>query len=889
MSRAKYVDAFGFGMHGPKTNASDASTETHGISPRSLLPQTERIIEHSSSFDRDPPPKTNKNQENEWTPVRRRSKRLPCSRERKLTSVGSQVPMSVCPEQKVGSNFRSGKTIARVAKPPFLGEPVHQCEEDRHSVARRRDLKKALVVKTKAGKGRRPGRGRNTGRGASDLRLKAGVTRPKSASNGTRFGEADNPGPNSNGRKQFDYCTRGDKCRLKGPHYHLKPEEKKTNRKIDNGKTRGERPLKKFGAELRIAIRKNKEAKTRGCTKCTLGLTCDNLDDHFHVQVTEDAEIDAKGARGDVVRAVVSQAVANDIEQALGERDAADEIMQDADLEAQEPEALPAEAENNVNNACGDSDESEEEKHYRDPDAAVHRDVKTFSESDEEVESESDEEEGHNDARVIEYFANRREILGPPVVPAGVGVVEIAESSDSEDETPDEPGVKFTGETAEVDVFSNLALCESEAKWLTLHFLPFYLVVMCGIFWCQRFDVLEDQASHTVRGRLHQLKHYVFGLPAPSYFEEYWWSFSPRFFWSTAKRDPITGVDVWDWGFSIWSKERQVDYIGMTAYYYAALVDLIGAIGYPTCVVLSVTVVVYFVYCSVHKWFWGPKRMLVLPGDLDNYIDGAVDNDWCGRVSSTRALHGCEATTVHRVRVYTELYNLLRAEDEFRNVQTTQSDGSFRPSAVPRLKDILRTFELKYNLKLNPEWAANTVSYIVTQEHLRALHCQAKSPSGEERGILNGMGGRRSFQSNLTAGSDAEPSTSGRIDRCQSIVLKCLLPLTLLYLTRAFVSSEARNTSPGGVIASHTMQRENLTPPIELSMDLPSLTAEWYTRTMTGTPPSQQRRESSHAFGKSSVRGLPLVEESMILPDPNHSLGGSFAQLMRRWWSSIGG
>lgn len=549
-----------------------------------------------------------------------------------------------------------------------------------------------------------------------------------------------------------------------------------------------------------------------------------------------------------------------------------------------EQEPIPAEDEANDS-----SDESSDPPSGEETESESSDSNSALSEDDEEAESEPEEEDGYDDIRVINYFAKGEEILGPPVVPVGLRVVEVVESTDSKTDAPDVTKIKFSGETAEVDVFSNLALCESEAKWLTFHLLPFYMIIVFGVLWCRRFDVFEDLASHTVRGRLHQFKHYVLGLPIPGFFEQYWWSFDPRLLWFYEERDPLTGVDLWEWRFQLWTKQRQTDYTGLVSYYFAALLSLLGDIGNRTYVAISVVILVYIVYCSVHKWFWGPKRMLVLPGHLDNYIDDASDNNWCGRMSSTRALHGCEATTVHRVKIYTELYNLLRAEGEFRNVQTTQSDGSFRPSAVPRLKDILRTFVLEHDLDLNPEWAANTVSYIVTQEHLCALHCQAKAPSGEERGILNGTGGRRSFQSSLAAGLDVEPSTSGLFDKCRSIVLKCLLPLILLYLARRFVSSEVRNTSPGVDSAFFTTPRENLTPLTELSTDLPLLTAEWYTRTTTGTPPSQRKNESSRAFGKISARALTVTEAPMNPTDPSLLSEALYAQLMTRLWSSTSG
>ena len=529
-----------------------------------------------------------------------------------------------------------------------------------------------------------------------------------------------------------------------------------------------------------------------------------------------------------------------------------------------------------------DSDPSYDEEHKPE-----NSDSDSASSEFDDPASESDE-----DIRVVKYFADGDDLLGPPAVPAEVKVIEAEpedpSSEDSEDSDSGEVRLNFLGEVAQVDVFSNLALRESYAKWFTFRILPFCLLALFGVLWCQRFDMLEDAASHGLRGRLHQFKHLVLQLPSPTYFEEYWWSFDPRLEWLHEERDSITGLDLWYPKISIWTQVQQTDHVGMSSFYFAALSGVIANMGVRSYVAISLIILSHFLYCSLHKWFWGPKRMLVLPGHLDNYIDCAQDNDWFGRVNSTRALHGCEATTIHRVTIYTELYDLLRAMDEFRNVQTTQCDGSFRPASVPRTKDLLRTFVLVNHLNLNPEWASNTVSYIVTQEHLAALHCLAKSPNGEERGILNGTGGRRLFQNNSLAGSDAEPSMSDRIAKCQSIVLGFLLPLILLYLVRRYVSCAGRSIQQEDAFDFITRRSAGSIQPIELYTDPPSLTQEWYTQTTTGTVHSPQKRESSRVFGENLLATSIVAENCTNRPGLGLSLD-TFVLLMKLWSHSTSG
>ena len=142
---------------------------THGLNP------------NASNANTEPAPKSPE----EWILVRRRR--------RKQRPRGSS--RSNRPERKEDDVPRPERTIRHrvLAKPPFLGVPDHTCEVDRHSIARRRDAKKAAVVKTKAGKGRRPRKGRNTS-GKAGVAKSTAVFRPKNASNGIRFGEAEHPG-----------------------------------------------------------------------------------------------------------------------------------------------------------------------------------------------------------------------------------------------------------------------------------------------------------------------------------------------------------------------------------------------------------------------------------------------------------------------------------------------------------------------------------------------------------------------------------------------------------------------------------------------------------------------------------------------------------------------
>jgi len=190
-------------------------------------------------------------------------------------------------------------------------------------------------------------------------RFSKGTARPKNASNGIIFGEAEHPGPT------YTYCSNEGKCGYQGAHYHLKPAQKKSEggKKKDGGdKSDGKKSPKKFGAEKRIAIKKNTLAKTQGCTKCKYGMVCKFFDDHYHPE-RDDRE--AKGRRGNRenrARQVVAEAVANELEQAAGQQDAllqalAANAVQDAvEQKGQEPpQALPAQAENKVNNVGGDA------------------------------------------------------------------------------------------------------------------------------------------------------------------------------------------------------------------------------------------------------------------------------------------------------------------------------------------------------------------------------------------------------------------------------------------------------------------------------------------------------------------------------------------------------